>query len=99
MFTLTVSTLVDLPLAHVFAYVADFRNAPAWQRRLLRVRLDDGPFPRYGFAAEAGGTRVTLDLTVAGRGPARLLEPVLRRSLERELRTAFQRLATSVPVP
>jgi uncharacterized membrane protein len=142
-FTITVSTFVDQPLGRVFAYVADFRNAPTWQRQLVRVRLDGGPFPegdrvveirrflgreieapgdlvawqppegftvrgrsgplevesRYGFVAEAAGTRVTLHLTMAGRGPARLAEPMLRRSLDRELKTAFQRLATSIPVP
>jgi hypothetical protein len=75
----------------------------AWQPlEGFTVRGRSGPLEvesRYGFAAEAGGTRVTLHLTMAGRGPARLAEPVLRRSLERELRTAFQRLGTTVPVP
>jgi len=33
-------------LAYVFAYVADFRNAPNWQPQLTAVRLDDGPFPQ-----------------------------------------------------
>ncbi len=141
MFTVKVSTLVQAPLDQVFPYVADFRNAPDWQRRLQGVRLDGGPFPqgtrvvelrrflgrqiqapgelvawrplegftvrgrsgpldvesRYSFTAEPPGTRITLHLTMTARGPARLAEPILRRNLERELRAAFRRLATSVP--
>jgi uncharacterized membrane protein len=49
-FTVEVSCTVDLPLEKLFAYVADFRNAPHWQRQLAAVRLPDGPFP--------GGARV-----------------------------------------
>jgi uncharacterized membrane protein len=138
-FTVEVSCHIDLPLEQVFAYVADFRNAPSWQRQLVDVRLDDGPFPegkrvveihhllglrveaagelvhwrapeeftvrgtsgplrvesRYGIAVEPPGTRVTLCLTMAGRGPARLAEPALRRRLERELGLAFEKLAVS----
>jgi len=132
--------VIDRPLEQVFAYVADFRNAPSWQRQLAEVRLDDGPFPdgkrvtevhhllgrrieatgelarweapdgftvrgtsgplrvesRYSFATEAAGTRVGLCLTMAGRGPARLAEPMLRRRLERELTAAFAKLVDCV---
>jgi uncharacterized membrane protein len=138
-FTIRVSTLVGAPLERVFAYVADFGNAPAWQHQLAGVRLDEGPFPRgtrvvelrrflgrrieapgelvdwrplegftvrgrsgplqvesrYSFASEPPGTRVTLQLTMSASGPVRLAEPMLRRSLERELQAAFQRLAVS----
>lgn len=141
MFTVEVGTQVDAPIEDVFAYVADFRNAPAWQTQLRGVRLDDGPFPmgtrvvelrrflgrdieapgelvawqplegftvrgrsgplhvesRYRFAARSTRTQVTLHLTMAARGPARLGEPVLKRSLERELTAAFRRLAIIVP--
>lgn len=45
MFTVVVSCAVELPLDTVFGYLADFRNAPAWQPQLESVRLPDGPFP------------------------------------------------------
>ena len=137
MFTVQVSTLVQAPLAEAFAYVADFRNAPVWQRQLVEVRMDDGPFPdgkrvvevrnfmgrrieapgelvawnpmndftvrghsgpmhvesRYGFNPEPSGTRIRLRLTMSAQGPARLGEPVLKRTLEHELTIAFRRLA------
>lgn len=81
MFTVEVSCTIDLPLRQVFAYVADFRNAPDWQRQLASVRLEDGPFPggarvieihRFlGFQVEAGGDLVGWDppsgFTVRGR--------------------------------
>jgi uncharacterized membrane protein len=80
-FTVQVSCTVDLPLRQVFAYVADFRNAPDWQRQLASVRLEDGPFPggtrvieihRFlGFQVQAAGDLVAWDppsgFTVRGR--------------------------------
>ena len=45
MFVIDVTCLINRPLPAVFAYVADFSNAPAWQRQLSAVRLPDGPFP------------------------------------------------------
>ena len=44
---------------------------------------------RYAFAADEGGSRVDLTLTMTPHGPARLAEPVLRRQLTRDLRRAF----------
>lgn len=81
MFTVEVSCAIDLPLTQVFAYVADFRHAPEWQRQLSSVRLDDGPFPTgtrvveihrfLGFRVEAAGDLVAWDppagFTVRGR--------------------------------
>jgi short-subunit dehydrogenase len=136
-FTVEVSAFAHVPLDAAVAYVADFRNAPEWQRGLTAVQVD-GPFPlsrtvvevrrflgrrieapgeliawdadtgftvrghsgplrvesRYGFASEADGTRITLHLTMAGRGVARLAEPLLRHSITGELRAAFQRLGS-----
>lgn len=136
MFTVVVSAFTQVPLGAAVAYVADFRNAPQWQRGLAAVQTD-GPFPasravveerrflgrriqapgelvawdpaagftvrghsgpltvesRYGFASEADGTLITLHLTMAGRGVIRVAEPLLRLSLTRELRVAFQRLS------
>jgi uncharacterized membrane protein len=80
-FTVEVSCAVDLPLLEVFAYVADFRNAPDWQRQLAAVRLDDGPFPEgkrvveihhfFGLRVEAAGDLVAWEpptgFTVRGR--------------------------------
>lgn len=135
-FTVVVSATTRAPLAEVFDFVADFRNAPTWQRQLVGVRLDEGPFPSgkrvvelrsflgkrieapgdlvswqrlvgftvrgssgplyvesdYGFKADGTGTLVTLHLTMTARGLARVAEPVLRRSMERELAAAFLRL-------
>jgi Polyketide cyclase / dehydrase and lipid transport len=135
-FTVEVSAFAQVPLAVAVAYVADFRNAPDWQRGLTGVQTD-GPFPAsrtvieerrffgrritapgelvawdpaagftvrghsgpltvessYGFASEADGTRISLHLTMAGRGIARVAEPLLRRGLTRELQVAFQRLS------
>lgn len=137
MFTVEVSALTRVPLETAIAYVADFRNAPEWQRGLTGIQTD-GPFPvgrtvveirrflgrrikapgelvawdpglgftvrghsgpltvesRYGFAPEADGTRVTLHLTMGGRGIVRMAEPLLRHSLTRELQGAFQRLGS-----
>lgn len=81
MFTVEVSCTVDLPLEQVFAYVADFHNAPDWQRQLAAVRLPDGPFPTgrrvveihrfLGFRVEATGDLVAWaplsGFTVRGR--------------------------------
>jgi uncharacterized membrane protein len=71
MFTVEVSCTVALPLRQVFAYVADFRNAPAWQRQLAAVRLPDGTFPdgtrvveihRFlGIRVEAAGDLIAWD--------------------------------------
>ena len=47
---------------------------------------------RYSFSSEGTGTRVTLNLTMVSRGPARLAEPIMRRRLQRDLTTAFDRL-------
>ena len=58
-FTIVVSTATRAPLAEVFDYVADFRNAPVWQRQLVGVRLDDGPFPE--------GTRVVEQRSFLGK--------------------------------
>jgi short-subunit dehydrogenase len=61
------------------------------------VRGHSGPLrveSRYGFAAEGDGTRVNLSLTMAATGVARLGEPVLRRSITRELTQAFERLGS-----
>jgi uncharacterized membrane protein len=135
-FTVEVSCTVDLPLPQVFSYVADFRNAPDWQRQLASVRLEDGPFPagtrvveihrflgftvaaagdlvawdppvtftvrgrstrlavesRYTFTGDDEGAQVGLRLTMAPHGPARLAEPVLSRTLRRDLTDAFSRL-------
>jgi uncharacterized membrane protein len=44
-FTIEVVTAASAPREAVFAYLADFRNAPKWQKELESVRLDDGPFP------------------------------------------------------
>jgi uncharacterized membrane protein len=44
-FTVEASCVVGRPLDPVFAYLADFRNAPQWQSQLSRVHYDDGPFP------------------------------------------------------
>lgn len=137
MFTVNVSCLVDRPLREVFDYVADFRNAPAWQPQLDSVRLDGGPFPegkqvvevhhflgvrveavgdlvdwqppdgftvrgrskllrvesKYAFTRTKDGTRVSLSLTMDPRGPARMMEPVLRRQLTHDLTVSFERLA------
>jgi short-subunit dehydrogenase len=134
-FTVAVSAFARVPLEAAIAYVADFRNAPRWQRGLADVEVD-APFPvaktvvevrrflgrrieapgelvdwvpgkgftvrghsgplrvesRYGFAAEADGTRVSLRLTMAATGLARVGEPVLRRSITRELTQAFEQL-------
>jgi short-subunit dehydrogenase len=60
------------------------------------VRGHSGPLrveSRYSFAPEANGTRVSLSLTMAARGLARIGEPILRRSLTRELTLAFERLS------
>lgn len=136
MFTVEVSCAVDLPLEQVFDYVADFRNAPSWQRQLASVRLAGGPFPtgtrvveihhflglrvqaagdlvawqplqgftvrgrsrllavesRYAFTREPRGSRVGLRLTMTPRGPARIAERILRRTLQRDLSDAFSRL-------
>ncbi len=81
MFTVEVSCTVPLPLVQVFAYVADFRNAPDWQRQLAAVRLEDGPFPTgtrvvevhhfFRFRVEAAGDLVAWEpptaFTVRGR--------------------------------
>lgn len=136
MFTVSVSAFTRVPVQTAIDYVADFRNAPRWQRGLTAVEVD-GPFPvassvvevrrflgrrieapgdlvawepgagftvrghsgplrvesHYGFAGDADGTRISLDLTMSAGGPLRAIEPVLRRSLTRELNTAFRLLA------
>jgi uncharacterized membrane protein len=69
MFTLNVSVIVPAPLEQVFAYVADFKNAPQWQHDLVDVRLEDGPFPT--------GKRVVEVRRFLGRNtdaPGRLVE-------------------------
>jgi uncharacterized membrane protein len=90
MFTVEVSCVVDLPLEQVFAYVADFRNAPDWQRQLASVRVDDGPFPTgtrvveihrfLGFRVEAAGDLVAWNppagFTVRGRSTRLAVESV-----------------------
>ncbi len=136
MFTVAVSTFAHVPVQTAIGYVADFRNAPRWQRGLTAVEVD-GPFPaarkvveirrlfgrrieapgelvawetdagftvrghsgplrvesRYGFAPEIGGTRISLHLTMSAAGAVRVVEPLLRRSLTRELDAAFKLLA------
>jgi uncharacterized membrane protein len=54
--------------------------------KLLRVES------KYTFAREPDGTRVSLSLTMDPRGPARLMEPVLRRRLMHDLTESFIRL-------
>ena len=139
MFTVAVSAFSRVPIEAAIDYVADFRNAPRWQRDLTAVEVD-GPFPvakkvvevrrflglrieapgelvawetgagftvrghsgplrvesHYGFASEDGGTRITLHLTMSAGGPLRVMEPLLRRSLTRELGTAFKLLAVTL---
>lgn len=139
MFTVAVSAFTRVPLQTAIDYVADFRNAPQWQRGLTAVETE-APFPlanhvvevrrflgrrieapgdlvdwvsgrgftvrghsgplrvesRYSFAPEADGTRISLSLTMAARGLARIGEPVLRRSLTRELALAFERLSPTL---
>ena len=51
---------------------------------------------RYSFSTEPGGTRVGLALSMTAHGPARLGEPMLKRSMERELKVAFERLAAKL---
>jgi short-subunit dehydrogenase len=136
-FTVTVSVFARVSLETAVSYVADFRNAPRWQRGLTAVEVA-GPFPgsdtvvevrrflgrrieapgvlvdwdpgkgftvrgnsgplrvesRYGFAREADGTRISLNLTMCAAGLARVSEPLLRHTLERELNTAFERLGS-----
>jgi uncharacterized membrane protein len=58
--------------------------------KLLRVES------RYAFTREPDGTRTSLSLTMDPRGPARLVEPVLRRQLWRSLTVSFNRLATTL---
>jgi short-subunit dehydrogenase len=56
------------------------------------VRGHSGPLrveSRYGFAPEADGTRISLSLTMAATGLARVGEPILRRSITSELIKAF----------
>src|SRR6185437_3822978 len=67
--------------------------------RGFTVRGHSGPLrveSRYSFAREADGTRISLSLTMAARGLARIGEPVLRRSLTRELSLAFERLSPTL---
>lgn len=136
MFTVSVSAFAPVPVQTAVDYVADFRNAPHWQRGLAAVETD-GPFPaarkvvevrrllgrrieapgelvtwepgagftvrggsgplraesRYGFVPEGDGTRITLQLTMSAAWPLRAIEPLLRRSLTRELDTAIRLLA------
>lgn len=65
MFTVEVSCVIERPLEEAFAYVADFRNAPSWQRQLSAVRLDDGPFPEGKRVVEIGSF---LGITVEAAG-------------------------------
>jgi uncharacterized membrane protein len=51
---------------------------------------------RYSFAAEPPGTRVTLNLTMVTRGPARLVEPMFRRRLRNDLEAAFRQLPITI---
>lgn len=44
MFTVAVSVFARVPVQTAIDYVADFRNAPRWQRGLIAVEVD-GPFP------------------------------------------------------
>lgn len=68
----------------------------AWETDAgFTVRGHSGPLrveSRYGFAPEADGTRISLHLTMSAAGPARVIEPLLRRSLTRELNAAFKLL-------
>ncbi|MEN3304409.1 MAG: hypothetical protein V7603_611 [Micromonosporaceae bacterium] len=98
------SCLVDRPLPKVFDYVADGVEALGdlvdWQplggftvcgrSKLLRVES------KYVFTREPDGTRTSLSLTMDPRGPARLVEPVLRRQLWQSLTVSFDRLATTL---
>ena len=45
MFTVAVSAFARVPLQTAIDYVADFRNAPQWQRGLTGVEVD-APFPQ-----------------------------------------------------
>jgi uncharacterized membrane protein len=58
--------------------------------KLLRVEST------YTFARVPGGARVSLSLTMEPRGPARMIEPVLRRQLARDLSVSFVRLAETL---
>jgi uncharacterized membrane protein len=60
--------------------------------KLLRVES------RYTFAREPDGTRVSLSLTMDPRGPARMMEPVLRRQLSHDLTVSFASLARTLEV-
>lgn len=55
--------------------------------RVLRVES------RYQFAPERAGTRIVIAVTMHPRGPVRLLEPVIRRRLQRRLGPALGELA------
>lgn len=45
------SAFARVPLEFAIAYVADFRNAPHWQRGLTNVEVD-GPFPAAKYVVE-----------------------------------------------
>lgn len=65
MFFLKLSTHLKGSPDSVFEYVSDYRHAPDWQRHLLDVRLDDGPFPAGTRLVEV---RSLLGLRVEARG-------------------------------
>jgi uncharacterized protein YndB with AHSA1/START domain len=128
------SIVIERPLADVFAYVGDQRNAPRWQPGLVEVRrLTDGPpgvgtrhtFVRsfvgrrleanneytayepdrkitfrttsgpmpleasYLFVAVPEGTHLTSTIDMNATGFVGLAEPLIARSLRREMDAAF----------
>ncbi len=75
-------------------------NLVDWQPMdSFTIRGGSGPLrveSMYSFVRESGGTRVQLSVTVNARGPARMMEPVLRRQLTDNLTESFLRLGRTL---
>lgn len=68
-------------------------------QRRFALRNTSGPFKldrAYDFVPENGGTRISFSFRMAPKGPARLLFPLLRRIIARQVRSNIDRLADVV---
>lgn len=71
----------------------DVTNEPSWQDRLVDFH---GEFVCQPPTGGAGATRVTHRYTFSFKGPGRLLEPLIHRWLQRDIRREVARLRTIV---
>ena len=87
MFTRQVAVLISRPPDEVFAFVADARNRPVWDKSVDSEELMSPEPIRVG-----SGTWAEFSVTGRPRGLLRLFQPMIARNTQANLDRAFPRL-------